>query len=451
MYRFLTCRISDALHGDTIGKEVKVQGWLRSIRQQKSTTFLNINDGSCLTNIQAIIDGVEKHDVEKMDVGASVEVTGTMVQSPGAKQKTELLCKDINAVTVVGRSPKDYPLQKKFHTNEYLREIAHLRPRANQTAAVLRIRNVCMNAVHSYFQKNGFICVHTPIISGVDCEGAGEQFNVSSAKEPDFFGKQAYLTVSGQLEAEIFANSMGNVYTFGPTFRAEAGKSSRHLSEFWMIEMEKTFCDLSEDMQHIEGLIKHVVKTVLDSCQEDLQLFQQFVDPTTMDRLENVVKSSFPIISYTEAIEILLKSGKKFEFPLFWGCDLSSEHEIYLCKEYTKKPTFVINYPKSLKPFYARVNDDGKTVACVDMFVSNVGELVGGSQREDRYDVLKQAMIDKKVDVQQNDWYLDLRKYGTTVHSGFGVGFERLIMMITGLHNIRDVIPIPRHPGYIKF
>lgn len=444
-------KVKDARDEKYLGEEIKLQGWLRSVRQQKSVTFLQINDGSCLGNIQAILENLSKKDIEKFQVGASVEIIGKVTQSPGSKQKTEIFCNNLESVKVIGDSPETYPLQKKYHSNEFLREIAHLRPRSNQMSAILRIRNTAMNSVHSYFQENGFIHVHTPIITGSDCEGAGETFNVISSKDKDFFGSNAYLTVSGQLEAEIFANSMGSVYTFGPTFRAETGKSHRHLSEFWMVEMEQAFCDLSQNVEHIEKLIKRVTMDVLKHSEEDLQLFNQYVDTTLLERLKHTVESNFEVMTYTEAIDILLKTGKEFQFPVFWGCDLSSEHEIYLCKEHTKKPTFVINYPRDLKPFYARVNEDQKTVAAVDLFVSSVGELVGGSQREERYDVLKQNMIDKKLDPSHHEWYLDLRKYGTTVHSGFGIGFERLIMFLTGVHNIRETIPIPRHPGYIKF
>eukprot|EP01080_Neovahlkampfia_damariscottae_P006099 gene6099-10106_t len=421
------------------------------MRQQKNVTFLQLNDGSCLNNVQVVIDDVTKEESQKFNVGCSLEIEGKIVESIGSGQQTEIFVNSLSDVKLIGESPETYPLQKKRHTNEYLREIAHLRSRANQHGAVLRIRNKAMMYIHQFFQENDFINIHTPIITGIDCEGAGEQFQVLSSKDKNFFGSNAYLAVSGQLEAEIFANSMGGVYTFGPTFRAETGKSPRHLSEFWMIEMEKAFCDSNENIEYIEKMLKYVVKNMLDNSEEDLSLFNQFVEKNLISKLTSLVDQSFEKLTYTEVIEILKKSDKKFEFPVYWGCDLHSEHENYICKDYAKKPTFVVNYPKDLKPFYARVNDDNKTCEAVDLFVSGIGELIGGSTREERYDVLLKSMNEKNLNIQDLDWYLDLRKYGTTPHSGFGLGFERLIMFLTGLQNIRDVIPIPRHPGYIKF
>jgi asparaginyl-tRNA synthetase len=343
------------------------------MRQQKNVTFLQLNDGSCLSNIQVVIDNVSKEESQKFQVGCSLEVNGEIVESIGSKQPTEVLVKSLEMVKIIGESSELYPLQKKRHTNEYLREIAHLRPRSNQNGAVLRIRNKSMMYIHQFFQDNGFYNIHTPIISGIDCEGAGEQFNVVASKDPNFFGSNAYLTVSGQLEAEIFANSLGNVYTFGPTFRAESGKSPRHLSEFWMVEMEKAFCDLNENMKYIESMLKYVVKNVLENCQEDIHFFNQYVDETLLTRLDSLINDPFVVLSYTQVIEILKESKKKFEFPVYWGCDLHSEHENFICKEYTKKPTFVINYPKDLKPFYAKVNEDGKTVQAVDLLISGIG------------------------------------------------------------------------------
>ena len=398
-------------------------------------------------------------EIAKIQNGASIIVKGQLIKSPGKGQKTELT--NLTEIKVLGEcSQEHYPLQKKSHSVEFLREISHLRSRANTGAAVLRVRNTAMMAIHEYFQGKDFIQIHTPILTSSDCEGAGEQFKVISEQTKNFFGENvnAYLTVSGQLEAEIFASSMSKVYTFGPTFRAEDSKTSRHLAEFWMVEMEQAFIGMPQLIEHSEGMIRHAVKKVLDNCEEDIQFFNKWYKNTLLEDLKKVAnnETKFVTISYTDAVELLQKdaiqkNGIKFEYPVEWGVNLHSEHEVYLCK-YFNSPVFVTNYPKDIKPFYARVDENGKTVSAVDLLVPDLGELIGGSVREERYDVLLQNMKEKGMkDLSNYDWYLDLRKYGTVPHGGFGLGFERLILFLTGLPNIRETIPIFRAPGYCKF
>jgi len=415
---------------------------------------MEVNDGSCLQGIQVIADaGIPGFEgVSKMNTGASVRVLGELVESPGKGQSWELRAKEVE---LVGSVPEDFPLQKKGHTPEFLRSIAHLRPRANLYGAVFRMRSRLAYAVHRFFNERDFTYVHTPIITASDCEGAGEMFRVTTNEagkaEEDFFGKQAYLTVSGQLEGETFACALSNIYTFGPTFRAENSNTTRHAAEFWMIEPEMAFCNLEGDMDLAEEFMKFLVKDVLDNNEGDLTIFEKFVDKGLRPRLEKLASSGFERMSYTEAVEQLLKSGKKFEYPVEWGVNLQSEHERYLCEEVVKGPLTVYNYPKSIKPFYMRANDDGKTVTAMDVLVPGVGEIIGGSQREERHDLLKAAMEAHELDLENYGWYLDLRKYGTVPHAGFGAGFERLLMYVTGMQNIRDVIPFARTPGSCEF
>jgi asparaginyl-tRNA synthetase len=437
--------------------EVTVKGWVRTRRDSKGFSFLELNDGSCLANVQAVVDHtVTGADLlPQMTTGASVVVIGKLVPSPAQGQKWELRAAKVE---LLGVADATYPLQKKGHSAEFLRSIGHLRPRSNLYGAVFRMRSRLAFAVHEFFQKRDFVYVHTPIITASDCEGAGEMFRVTTLKgnldekpEADFFGKRAYLTVSGQLEGETFACALSNIYTFGPTFRAENSNTARHAAEFWMIEPEMAFCDLQGDMELAEAFIKGMAQYALEHCAEDLAIFAKFVDKGLMERLKFVVERPFVRIPYTEAIEILKKSGKQFEFPIEYGANLQSEHERFLTEEHFRSPTTVFNYPREIKPFYMRQNDDGKTVTAMDVLVPGIGEVIGGAQREERLDQLLKNMELHHLDPKDYWWYVDLRRYGTVPHAGFGLGFERLIMFLTGVSNIRDVIPFARTPGNADF
>jgi asparaginyl-tRNA synthetase len=438
-----------------IGKKVTVCGWIRTVRDQKSFTFLDVNDGSTLSSLQVVAEPGLPH-LSDLSTGASVSITGTLVESPGQKQKWELKAEKI---TLYGTCPaEEYPLQKKRHSFEFLRTIAHLRPRTNTQGAVLRVRNALATATHAFFQQKGFIYVQTPIITASDAEGGGKQFLVTTLDpdrapkhsdgkidfSQDFFGKKTYLTVSGQLNGETLACALSDIYTFGPTFRAEPSHTTRHLAEFWMVEPEMAFADLKDDMQCAQDYLKYVTRYVLDHCQEDLEFFDNFVEKGLIQRLTHVATSPFAHLTYTDAIDILKKSGKSFTFPVEWGADLQSEHERYLAEEHCKKPVILTDYPAKIKAFYMRANEDGKTVAAMDVLVPKIGELIGGSQREERIEILKQKMVDFGLHPDDYWWYLQLRHYGTVPHCGFGVGFERLVLFITGMENIRDVIPFPR-------
>ncbi len=449
---------------DFLSKEITISGWIRTLRSSNAFGFIEVNDGSFFKNIQVVFDDKLSNfkEISKLPISSSISVIGTLVATPEAKQPFEIQAKDI---IIEGMSNSDYPLQKKRHTFEYLRSIAHLRPRSNAFAATFRVRSVAAYAIHKFFQDQNFVYTHTPIITGSDCEGAGEMFRVTTLdpKTPelskdgnvdfskDFFGKETNLTVSGQLNAECFALAFRNIYTFGPTFRAENSNTTRHAAEFWMIEPEIAFADLQDDMELAENMLKYVIKYVMDECPEELEFFNQFVDKGLLERLNHVVSSDFAKVTYTEAVEILEKCGKKFDYDVSWGIDLQTEHERYLTEEHFKKPLFVTDYPKDIKAFYMRLNDDEKTVAATDLLVPGIGEIIGGSQREERLDVLKNRMAELNLSEDDYWWYLELRKYGETKHAGFGLGFERLIMYITGMTNIRDVVPFPRTPGTSEF
>ncbi len=437
---------------------VLVKGWARTIRDSKAFAFMELNDGSYFKSVQIVIDreAVSNYDeVVSQNVGCSFVIEGQLILTPELKQPFEIRASKIE---IEGKSTPDYPLQKKRHSLEYLREIAYLRPRTNLFSAVFRIRSEAAYAIHSFFNENGFVYVHTPIITGSDCEGAGAMFQVTTMPldnvpktedgkvdyKKDFFEKMASLTVSGQLSAEAYAMAFGKVYTFGPTFRAERSNTARHAAEFWMIEPEMAFCDLQIDMDVAEKMVKHVINHVLKTCSAEIEFLNQFVDKDLIERLTLVANSEFVRLPYTKAIEILEPIKDKFEFPVYWGCDLQSEHERYITEQVFKKPVFLTDYPKEIKAFYMRLNDDGKTVAAADLLVPGIGELVGGSQREEREDVLINRMKEMGLNPDDYDWYLNLRKYGGTKHAGFGLGFERLIMYLTGVANIRDVIPFPR-------
>ncbi|MCX7871904.1 MAG: asparagine--tRNA ligase [Verrucomicrobiae bacterium] len=437
--------------------DVLVKGWIRTRRDSKGFSFIEINDGSCLTNLQVVVEATAEgfSEISKFTTGSSVEIRGELVESPASGQKWELRARKIN---LIGHADSTYPLQKKGHSLEFLRTIAHLRPRSNLFGAIFRTRSRMSFAVHKFFQERDFVYVHTPIITASDCEGAGEMFRVTTLKgnidekrEADFFGKPTYLTVSGQLEGETFACALSNIYTFGPTFRAENSNTARHAAEFWMIEPEMAFCDLNGDMDVAEEFIKEMARYMLENSGDDLQIFEKFVDKSLRDRLNFVIQRQFVRIEYTEALKILKESGKKFEFPVEYGVNLQSEHERYLTEEHFKSPVTVYNYPREIKPFYMRLNEDGKTVAAMDLLVPGIGEVIGGSQREERLDYLYENMKFHKLSPQDYWWYVDLRKYGTVPHAGFGVGFERLLMFLTGVQNIRDVIPYPRTPGNAEF
>jgi asparaginyl-tRNA synthetase len=456
--------IKNALQRTAPMVEIQVQGWVRTRRDSKDFSFIELNDGSSLRSLQIIARSSLSNyaDVQRLTTGAAIIVHGELVASQGKGQSWELVADKID---IVGRSDDAYPLQKKGHTPEFLREIAHLRPRSNLFGSVFRVRSRLAFAIHQFFQERGFVYVHTPIITGSDCEGAGELFRVTAidCKNPprtsngeidyakDFFARSTYLTVSGQLEAEAFALALSKVYTFGPTFRAENSNTSRHASEFWMIEPEMAFCDLNGNMDLAEEIVKYLIVDVRKNCPEEFGLFSKFVDKELIQRLDFVVEREFQRLPYTEAIELLKKSGEKFEFPVDYGLNLQSEHERWLTEKYFKCPVTVFNYPKEIKPFYMRLNDDGKTVTAMDLLVPGIGEIVGGSQREERLDVLEENMRRHKMDPADYRWYLDLRRYGTVPHSGFGLGFERMLMFITGVSNIRDVIPFARTPGSAEF
>ena len=444
------------------GHTVQIKGWVRTQRDSKEFSFMEVNDGSCLASMQVIAaSDLENYpDIEKITTGTAVCVTGTLVESPGKGQKWEI---QADSVQIISQAPETYPLQKKRHSDEFLRSIAHLRPRTNKYGAAFRIRSELIYAIHKFYKEQGFRCLSTPVITGSDCEGAGEMFRVSSL-EPgealkngrpdyteDFFSREANLTVSGQLSAEMFALALGDVYTFGPTFRAENSNTSRHVAEFWMLEPEMAFCDNEGNMDHAEELIKTLTRHTMQECPQDLELFSKFVDKTLPGVLDNILNNSFERIAYHDAVDILKKSGRKFEYKVERGTDLQSEHERFLAEEYFKKPVFLKDYPKDIKPFYMRVNDDGETVAAIDLLVPGIGEIIGGSQREERLDVLENRMDEMGMDKEDYWWYLDSRRYGSVPHSGFGMGFERFVMLVTGIRNIRDVIPFPRTPGSIDF
>jgi len=450
--------IAQILSSEEVPDSVLVQGWVRTKRDSKAFSFIELNDGSCLSNLQIVADAVlpEYEDaVLHLTTGASVSVKGKIVPSEGKGQKWEMQATE---VTLLGLAEEDFPLQKKGHSMEFLRSIAHLRPRSNLFGAVFRVRSRMAYAIHQFFHDRGFFWVHTPIITASDCEGAGEMFRVVTMDgdeikldDDEFFGKPSYLTVSGQLEGETFATALSNIYTFGPTFRAENSHTSRHASEFWMIEPDIAFCDLEGDMDLAEEMLKYLANDALENCAEDLNFFNRFVDKGLIQRLEFVRDRDFQRISYTDAVELLKESGEKFEYPVEYGLNLQSEHERYLTETHFKCPTTVFNYPTEIKPFYMRKNDDGKTVAAMDLLVPGIGEIVGGSQREERLELLRENMAAHDLDEADYNWYVDLRRYGTVPHAGFGLGFERLLMFVTGVTNIRDVIPFPRTPGSAEF
>jgi len=449
-----------------MGSQFTAMGWVRTKRDSKGGfSFIELNDGSCLSSLQVIADQRlpnYKDDILKLQTGCSVKVVGILAESPGKGQNVELQAEEIE---VFGwADPAVYPLQKKRHSFEFLRTIAHLRPRTNTFGAVARVRNAMCHAIHTFFQDRGFIYLHTPIISGSDCEGAGEMFKVTTLDmdnlprkdghtdfAQDFFGDPASLTVSGQLEAEIYALAMGDVYTFGPTFRAENSNTSRHLAEFWMIEPEMAFCDLEGNVTLAKEFLKYIFRYVLENCMEDMAFFNRFIDPSVIETLERLVSQDFEYLTYTEGIGILSKAGEKFQFPVSWGIDLQAEHERYLCEKVFKKPVVLVDYPKEIKAFYMKLNEDGKTVRAMDVLVPRIGEIIGGSQREDDHDTLVKRITEMDLNPDDYWWYLELRKFGSTPHSGFGLGFERLIQFVTGLSNIRDVIPFPRTPGNLSF
>ncbi|KAI3468949.1 hypothetical protein Pfo_025612 [Paulownia fortunei] len=460
-----------------LGETLVVRGWVRTLRVQSSVTFIEVNDGSCLSNMQCVMnsdaEGYDQVESGLISTGASVWIQGTIVASQGSKQKVEL---KVDKLVTVGKSDPSFPIQKKRVSREFLRTKAHLRPRTNTFGAVSRVRNALAYATHNFFQENGFVWLSSPIITASDCEGAGEQFCVTTLVpnsgeatdspvnaipttkdglidwSQDFFGKPAFLTVSGQLNAETYATALTDVYTFGPTFRAENSNTSRHLAEFWMIEPELAFADLEDDMACATAYLQYVVQYVLENCKEDMDFFNTWIEKGIIDRLSDVVEKNFVQLTYTDAVELLLKANKKFEFPVTWGCDLQSEHERYITEEaFGGCPVIIRDYPKAIKAFYMRQNDDGKTVAAMDVLVPRVGELIGGSQREERLEYLEQRLDDLKLNKESYWWYLDLRRYGSVPHAGFGLGFERLVQFATGIDNIRDAIPFPRAPGSAEF
>lgn len=448
------------LASDGPSDSIRIQGWLRTRRDSKAFSFLEVNDGSCLRGIQVIADADlpnYESEIVHLRTGASVEIVGALVASQGGKQAWEI---QAGEVLVHGNAEEDFPLQKKGHTMEFLRSVAHLRPRSNLFGAVFRVRSRMAYAIHRFFQEREFVYVHTPIVTASDCEGAGEMFRVTTLdgeafaagkNEEDFFGKPTFLTVSGQLEGETFACALSNIYTFGPTFRAENSHTSRHASEFWMIEPEMAFCDLGGDMDLAEEMIQYLVDDALTHCEEDLAFFGKFVDKGLLERLEFVRERSFERVSYTEAVDILQKSDASFEYPVEYGHNLQSEHERYLTETHFQCPVTVHDYPREIKPFYMRRNDDEKTVAAMDLLVPGIGEIVGGSQREERLELLRENLASHELSEEDYHWYVDLRRYGTVPHAGFGLGFERLLMFVTGVANIRDVIPFPRVPGWAEF
>ena len=447
------------------GASVTICGWAKTIRDMKTFGFIELNDGSCFRNLQVVMDAnslSNYKEIAAQNVGAALIVRGTVVLTPEAKQPLEVKATEIE---VEGVSSPDYPLQKKRHSVEYLRTIQHLRPRTNLFSAAFRVRSAAAYAVHEFFQSRGFVYVNTPIITGSDCEGAGEMFQVTTLDlenpprtpdgkvdySKDFFGKKTSLTVSGQLNAENFAMAFGDVYTFGPTFRAENSNTARHAAEFWMIEPEMAFCDLDGDLEVMEAMVKHIIRRVMERCPDDLAFFNSFVDKGLLERLQHVESSDFGRVTYTEAVKLLKESGQKFDYPVEWGIDLQTEHERYLTEKHFQKPVFVYDYPKDIKAFYMRLNDDGKTVAATDMLVPGIGELIGGSQREERLDVLTRRIHELGMNEEEYSFYLDTRRYGTHPHAGFGLGFERLVMYLTGITNIRDVLPFPRTTGSAEY
>ena len=447
------------------GKEVTISGWVRTVRASNAFGFIELNDGSFFSSIQVVIESDKLGnyaELSKLNVGAALTVTGILVLTPGAKQPMEIKATD---VVIEGASTPDYPLQKKRHSFEYLRTVAHLRPRTNTFAAVFRVRSMIAYAIHQFFQERGFVYVHTPIVTGSDCEGAGEMFRVTTLDmdnlpknedgtvdySQDFFGKSTNLTVSGQLNVETYCMALRNVYTFGPTFRAENSNTTRHAAEFWMIEPEIAFADLKDDMRLAEDMLKYIINYCLENAPEEMEFFNKFIDNGLLERLNNVVSNDFAHVTYTEAIEILKKHNDEFAYKVEWGCDLQTEHERYLTETVYKRPVMVTDYPKEIKAFYMKLNDDKKTVAAMDVLVPGIGEIIGGSQREENYDVLVDRMNEMGLDPKDYDWYLDLRKYGTNKHAGFGLGFERAVMYITGMQNIRDVLPFPRTVGTAEF
>ena len=457
-------KIVSLLEADQPIEKVLVKGWVRTRRDAKDFSFIELNDGSSLKNIQIIANNnlSNYEEVKKITTGSSLAVTGALVESKGGNQKYEIVAGEIEIYSL---APDDFPLQKKKHTDEYLRTIAHLRPRTNKYGAAFRVRSELSFAIHKFFNDRGFRYVHTPIITGSDCEGAGEMFQVTTLdlnnvpKLPDgsvdyskdFFGKAAHLTVSGQLNGEMYALGLGDIYTFGPTFRAENSNTTRHAAEFWMIEPEMAFADIYDDMDLAEDMVRTCVKHVMDKCPDDLALFDKFVEPGLIAKLQNIVDNGFARITYAEAIDIMKKSGHKFEYEPEFGIDMQTEHERYLAETHFKRPVIVRDYPKEIKAFYMRLNDDGRTVAAMDVLVPGIGEMIGGSQREERYDVLVQKIKEMGMKVEDYAWYLDSRKYGSVPHAGFGLGFERMMMLVTGIVNIRDVIPFPRTPNSINF
>jgi asparaginyl-tRNA synthetase len=456
-------RISQLLSTNVPASDVTVSGWVRTRRDSKTFSFLELNDGSCLNNLQVIADQSlsNYNEVAHLTTGSAVTASGRLESSPGKGQKWELRAASID---IIGRAPEDYPLQKKRHSDEFLRTIAHLRPRTNKYGAVFRIRSELSFAIHQFFRQRHFYYIHTPILTASDCEGAGELFRVTTLApgelphlkhqpddNSDFFGKAASLTVSGQLEAEMFALALGRVYTFGPTFRAENSNTSRHAAEFWMVEPEMAFFDLRENMDLAESFLKQVIGDVLENCANDINLFKKFVDPRLSETLDNILSHDFARIPYGEAVALLEASNVDFQFRPIYGQDLQTEHERYLTEQYFQKPVIVFDYPAGIKPFYMRLNDDGRTVAAMDVLTPRIGEIIGGSQREERLDILKNRMRGMGLATEDYWWYLDSRRFGSVPHSGFGLGFERLLMLLTGVTNIRDVIPFPRTPGNIEF
>lgn len=458
-------RISDIKKIEKAGSDILVRGWIKTKRDSKSISFINLNDGSNMNGIQAIVDLdlPNYEEVKKLTTGSSLQIKGKLVESPGQNQSYEI---HVSEIHIYGDAdPESYPIQKKKMTLEYLREYAHLRPRTNTYSAVFRIRHAISFAVHEFFNKRGFNYIHTPIITAADTEGAGELFQVTTLPlenipkndegqvdyTEDFFGKKTNLTVSGQLAVENFCSALGDVYTFGPTFRAENSMTTRHLSEFWMIEPEIAFAELDENMQLAQDFLQYIIKYCLDNNREDLEFLNKMYDKELIQRLETVANSDFAKVTYTDAIELLEKCDKKFEFKVEWGMDLQTEHERYLCEEHFKCPTIVYDYPKDIKAFYMKLNEDGKTVRAMDVLCSGIGEIIGGSQREDNYDALLKRMNEMNMDLEEYQWYLDLRKFGTHPHAGFGLGFERAVQYITGMSNIRDVIPFPRYPKHADF
>jgi asparaginyl-tRNA synthetase len=456
-------KIMELMKTDEPLDKVLIKGWVRTRRDAKDFSFIEVNDGYCLKNIQVIADVDLKNyeAIKKLSTGSAVDITGRLVKSKGGGQKWEI---QADAIEILSLAADAYPLQKKRHSDEFLRTIAHLRPRTNKYGAAFRIRSELAYAIHKFFRDRGFVYIHSPIITGSDCEGAGELFRVTTLDpenvplkegrtdfDQDFFGTQANLTVSGQLSAEMFALALGDVYTFGPTFRAENSNTRRHAAEFWMVEPEMAFCDLQGNMDLGEEMVKYLVSFIMDACKADLELFARFVDKTLMPTLENIAASEFIRLPYTEAVDILNRSNQKFTYDISFGKDLQTEHERYLTEQQFKKPVIVYDYPRSIKPFYMRLNDDQTTVAAMDVLVPGIGEIIGGSQREERLEVVEAQMVESGIEITDYWWYLDARRFGTVEHSGFGLGFERMLMLVTGISNIRDVIPFPRTPKNIEF